>query len=250
MDPVIQFQDVSYTYDSRPVLQDISLDVRQGEFLGVVGPNGGGKTTLLKLMLGLLTPDTGSIRVLGDNPRNSRERIGYVTQFARFARDFPISVEETVLQGRLGRTGLIGRYTREDRRICEKAMVEAAVEKLRSRTVGTLSGGELQRTLIARALACEPEILLLDEPTSNIDMRGEQDIFDLLHQLNERMTVIVVSHDIAFISTFVHRIACLNRTLVCHQPDAVTGDVIRDMYGEDVGIIHHHHDTHGHHVVR
>ena len=241
MEPVIELDQVYFSFGDFPVVDRVSLAVEEGEFLGLVGPNGGGKTTLLKLILGLLAPERGSVRVLGGDPVERRRHIGYVPQFATFVRDFPITALETVLQGRLGRTRLLGGYTAADRRIAHRVMEEAEIGGLEQRPINALSGGQLQRVLIARALASEPRVLLLDEPTSNIDLRAEADIFDLLKRLNARMTIVVVSHDIAFISSYVGRIACLNRTLVCHQPAALTPELIRQLYGEDVQAIAHHH---------
>lgn len=241
MKPVVQVEDVSFSYTGPPVLKHITLEVQEGEFLGLVGPNGGGKSTLLKIILGLLKPTAGRVRVFGKPPQAGREDIGYVPQFASFLRDFPISVRDAVLLGRLGKTRLFGRYTRADKEAARTVMKEAHILHLRNRPIETLSGGQLQRVLVARALTCEPKLLILDEPTSNIDLRGEEDIFDLFRQLNERLTLIVVSHDIAFISEYVNRVACLNQTLVCHQAEAVCGELIEALYGEPVHAIHHAH---------
>ncbi len=239
MNPVIEIQDVSFGYDGPVILENLNLAVDQGEFLGIVGPNGGGKTTLLKLMLGLLEPDTGVVRVLGRAPSESRRSVGYVPQFVRFRRDFPISVEETVLLGRLGRAPALFGYSSADRDAAERAMRQAEVLAFRRKPLSALSGGELQRVLIARALAAEPELLLLDEPTANIDLRVEKDVFDLLKQLNAHATIVVVSHDIGFISRYVTRVACLNRTLICHTTDEITGEVITELYGRPVHMVHH-----------
>lgn len=238
---VIQLREVSFSYDGPPVLEGVSLAVQAGEFLGLVGPNGGGKTTLLKIILGLLRPRSGEVRVFGMPPEKGRTHMGYVPQFAAFDRNFPISVRETVLLGRLGRTRMWGGYTHADKSIAAAMMREVHVWDIREQPLETLSGGQLQRVLVARALACEPRILLLDEPTANIDMRGEEDIFDLFRKLNERLTIVLVSHDIAFISRYVSRVACLNQTLVCHRTEAITGDIIEDLYGEPVRMIHHAH---------
>ncbi len=235
----ISVDGVSYAYGEIPVLEEVDLEVAVGDFLGLVGPNGGGKSTLLKLVLGLLTPTAGRITVLGKSPLEGRHRIGYVPQFTSFSRDFPISVESTVLLGRLGKTRILGGYRNKDRRIARRAMAQAQVLELRNRRLATLSGGQLQRVMIARALACEPEVLILDEPTANIDLRAEQDIFDLLAQLDGRMTIVVVSHDVGFISQYVTRVACLNRTLVCHHTDSINGEVIKALYGSHVKMIHH-----------
>ena len=172
-------------------------------------------------------------------PHATHKMVGYVPQYARFARDFPISVEETVLLGRLGTARLLGGYGSADREVARRAMAETEVLALRNRPLGTLSGGQVQRVLVARALACEPRILILDEPTANIDLRGETEIFDLFKALNRRMTIVVVSHDIGFISRYVTRVACLNRTLLCHQPLPIGTEVIERLYGMPVQRIPH-----------
>ncbi|KHF25196.1 metal ABC transporter ATP-binding protein [Solemya velum gill symbiont] len=236
---VIEIDNVSFSFGEIPVLRDVSLSIEAGEFIGLVGPNGGGKSTLVRLIAGLIEPGIGKVKVLGKTPRQARSAIGYVPQYPAFARDFPITVEQVVLMGRL--KGFTGRYRRDDREAVVRALKETEISRLATRPVGSLSGGELQRVLIARALVGDPQILLLDEPTANIDMRVENEIFDLLKLLNKRMTVVVVSHDIAFISGYVNRVACLNQTLVCHQTEALTSEAITHLYGENV-----HHIAHSH----
>lgn len=235
----VSFEDVSFSYDGPLVLEHIDLAIESGEFLGIVGPNGGGKSTLLKIMLGLLEPGAGRVVVLGKSAAEGRHKIGYCPQYISFPRDFPISVEAAVMLGRLGNTRWLGRYRGQDRTIAQEAMAVTELLDLRDRQIATLSGGELQRVLVARALASEPSILVLDEPTANIDLRLEEDIFDLLKKLNKRMTIVVVTHDIGFISEYVTRVACLNRTLVCHQTAAITGDTIGQLYGGQVTMIEH-----------
>jgi len=240
----IALHGVSYRYGGvagRPaVLEDIELEVAPGEFLGLVGPNGGGKSTLLKLVLGLLEPERGSVRVFGRRPREAQALLGYVPQFRTFARDFPISVEKAVLQGRLGHTRRLFGYGRADRAVAAGAMADVGITELAGRPLGTLSGGQLQRVLIARALACEPRIMLLDEPTANVDARVESSLFDLLRTLNRTLTIVVVSHDVGFISDYVERVACLNKRLVCHETSALSGEIIAEMYGGAAHMIHHH----------
>lgn len=240
--PVISIKDVSFSYSGPIVLDGVSLEVQEGEFLGVVGPNAGGKSTLLKLILGLLEPVSGTIDVLGCEPQSASRKIGYVPQYPAFGRDFPITVEQVVLMGCLGNSSLFKGNSRQDRWIAHRAMVETEVEGLAKRQISTLSGGQLQRVLVARALACEPQILILDEPTANIDMRVESDIFDLLKHLNQRMTIILVSHDVGFISQYVNRVACLNRTLVCHETSCINGQVIDELYGTHVHMVEHVHN--------
>jgi len=242
MNPVIEIDNVCFTYTREPVLKNISLAIAEEEFLGIVGPNAGGKSTLIKLILGLLEPDSGTIRVLGKTPAVSRSHIGYVPQYPTFSRrDFPINVRDTVLMGRLGITNWYGAYSGEDHSIAREAMEAVEVSDIANRPIGSLSGGQLQRVLIARALACKPEILILDEPTANIDMRVEEDVFGLLKQYNDHMTIIVVSHDIGFISGYVDRVACLNQVLVCHTTDEISGKTIEELYGAPVRMIHHLH---------
>lgn len=241
MTALIELEKVSFTYGGATVLRDIDLSVEKGEFLGLVGPNAGGKSTLLKLILGLLKPTRGSVRLFGNSPGTGRSRIGYCPQYTPFSRNYPITVEEVVLMGRLGRTHVLGGYTRQDREVARSAMRSTEVDSIRKENISELSGGQLQRVLIARALACEPEILILDEPTANIDQRVEVDIFELLKKFNQKMTIIVVSHDIGFISGYVTRVACLNRTLVCHETSELTGESIEELYGSHVSMIEHIH---------
>ena len=245
MTAAVDIAGLAFSYGDAPVLEGVDLRVDQGEFLGLVGPNAGGKSTLLKLILGLLEPQAGRVLVLGNPPTQARRLLGYVPQYPGFPRDFPITVEQVVLMGRLGLgTGwrrLVGGYTAADRSAARAALAEVQAENLVGRQIGTLSGGQLQRVLVARALVGEPRLLILDEPTANIDQRMEGEIFDLLRAINARMTILVVSHDVAFISAYVGRVACLNRTLVCHPTQAIDGRIIHDLYGEDVRQVAHAH---------
>lgn len=246
MSPVIEFENVSFSFNGPTVLESVDLTVQKGEFLGVVGPNGSGKTTLLRLVLGLLEPDRGRVRVLGGTPDEIRHRVGYVPQFARFRHDFPLSVEQMVLMGRLGPGIGLGGWRRQDRAAARRAMDELEIGDLAQRPIATLSGGQLQRALIARALTSEPEVLLLDEPTANVDFRLEERLFDQLKALTEHCTVLVVSHDVGFISRFVSRVACVNRRVETHTPAEMTGDTIESLYGAPVQMVHRaHHHHHG-----
>ena len=246
-DSVIKIRDLHFNYGDVPILEDINIDIQQKEFIGMVGPNGSGKTTLLKIILGLLVPDHGTVEVLGKPPVQSVKNVGYMPQFAPFTRDFPISVEETVLMGRLGKTSNMGFFSKEDKQLAAESMEAVEVLDLRKRSIGSLSGGQLQRALIARALTCNPEIMILDEPTANVDMKVEKDIFDLLKRLNEKITIIVVTHDIGFISKYIDRVACINRTLICHPTSELTGETIENLYGTHVHMVHHHHEGEDHH---
>jgi zinc transport system ATP-binding protein len=241
-DSVIKIRDLHFSYGGPPILEDINLDIQAREFIGMVGPNGSGKTTLLKIILGLLSPDSGSVEVLGKPPHQAVKEIGYMPHLAPFSRDFPISVEETVLMGRLGKTSNIGFFNKKDKQLAAQSMEAVEVLDLKKRAIGSLSGGQLQRVLIARALTCNPEIMILDEPTANVDMKVEKDVFDLLKILNEKITIIVVTHDVGFISQYINKVACINRTLICHPTSELTGETIENLYGTHVHMVHHHHE--------
>ncbi|MCC7204565.1 MAG: ABC transporter ATP-binding protein [Phycisphaeraceae bacterium] len=246
--PIVELSHVTFAYAQQgstgePVLDDVSLVVEPDDFLGVIGPNGGGKTTLLKIILGLLAPQTGTVRVLGQPPAKVRPRIGYVPQHAQIDITVPASVLDVVLMGRLHRSSWGLRYSRPDVEAARAALEQTAVADLANRRLGTLSGGQRQRVLIARALASDAKMLLLDEPTAGVDAQAERGLTDLLHQLNERIPIVMVSHDISFVSTHLKRVACLNRRLTCHRAGEVTSEIIAEMYGhQHVMLVHHEPD--------
>jgi len=247
MTPALSFEGVTFGFPgAAPAVEGVDLKVAEHEFIGLIGPNGGGKSTLLKLAAGLLRPDEGQVRVFGRAPAAARDEIGYVPQFAGFPRDFPITVEQAVLLGRLG--GQLGlRWKGPDRAAAARALEETELTPLARRPLNALSGGELQRVLIARALAAEPRLLLLDEPTSSLDQRAEEYILTLLKQLTGRMAVVLVSHDVGFVTEFVQRVACISRTLVCHETASLTGAVMGELYGHPVRAVDHSHGhDHGH----
>lgn len=236
---VIEITHVDFAYNGDLILEDVVLTVKEGDFLGVVGPNGSGKSTLLKIILGLIHPLRGRVRVFGQSPERARHLIGYVPQHADLDASFPISVTDVVLIGRLGRAPLLGSYRKIDQQAAQEAMQRAEIYDLRNSRFGTLSGGQKQRVLMARALVGKPELLLLDEPTASIDGRVEQDIYELLKRLNQRVTIILVSHDLGFISTYVNRVACVNRGLACNRTEDITGDVIEACYSGPVRMLKH-----------
>ncbi|MBN1915031.1 MAG: ABC transporter ATP-binding protein [Parachlamydiales bacterium] len=238
---VIDIQKLSFFYEKGvKILDNINLRIHEKEFLGIVGPNGGGKSTLIKLMGGLISPVKGKIVVLGKSPKTMRTEIGYVPQFSTCEKHFPISVRDMILMGRLGKTSWGGFYRKKDKAMVAKIMEELEISSWKDRPIGMLSGGEFQRVLIARALVCDPKILLLDEPVSSTDPQAEENIFDLLKRLNERVTIIVVSHDIGLISHYVHRVACLNITLVCHKTSQLTDVLLQEIYKTPIRFIQHY----------
>lgn len=243
--PAVKLANVSFAYDGTPVIVGADLTVDCGEFVTVVGPNGGGKSTLLRLVLGLLQPDSGSIEVFGCGPEESSPRMGYVPQHSATDPSFPATVLDVVLMGRLGHTRTFGNYTRDDVSVARAALADVELSELSKRPFSKLSGGQRQRTLIARALAAEPDILLLDEPTANLDIAMENELYEILQRLRERLTVLLVSHDLAFVSGFTDTVACVNRTVAVHTTSEVTPELINELYGRDVRFVRHDHLTGG-----
>lgn len=243
MIPAVRLEDVSFSYDGHPVLRDVNLTIHERDFATVVGPNGGGKTTLLKLMLGLVVPSSGTVAVFGGPPELSRGRIGYVAQHSGADPHFPIRVLDVVLMGRLGgRT--IGAMSADDRAAAASALREVELERHARRAFSGLSGGERQRVLIARALASRPDLLLLDEPTAHLDVMMESELFRLLERLSERLTIILVSHDLGFVSGLARTVVCVKQTVSVHPTSEMTGDLVRELYGRDVRMVRHH-EEHG-----
>jgi zinc transport system ATP-binding protein len=238
--PAVQVTNVDFAYNgAEKILAHVNLTIEPGEFVGVIGPNGGGKTTLLKLLMGFLTPQAGEIRILGNEPQKNRRIIGYVPQFNLFDRDFPITVRKAVLMGRLQGNNIFKRFSKEDMRIVVESLAKMEVDNLLDKPLKELSGGQLQRVMIARALACSPKILLLDEPTANVDIHAEKGLFELLQNLKGQVTVLVVSHDIGFISKYVERVACVNCQLFVHDTMDLTPDALAKVYHIPVKAIHH-----------
>jgi len=238
--PVIEIQDVSFAYEEALILENVNLRVEALDSVCIVGPNGGGKTTLLKLILGLLRPDQGKIRVFGKKPEQGRRLIGYVPQYAHYDPRFPVSVLDVVMMGRQGRR--FGNfYTEADKKAASQAVAEMKLEDISGRLFADISGGQRQRVLIARALTCDARLLILDEPTANIDLQAESGFYSILRQLNERMTILVVTHDVGFVSTFFKRVACVNRQVIIHPTSEVTGQIIQDAYAGDICLIRHDH---------
>lgn len=241
-EPAISMRNVSFSYGGAPVLENVDFSIGRREAVCLVGPNGGGKTTLVKLMLGLLTPGRGEVSLFGQPPRRSRRRAGYMPQHVQYDPRFPVSVMDIVLMGRLGQgglRGLTGWYGHDDRRAAIDALDQVDMAEHQHRPFSTLSGGQRQRVMIARALCCQPELLLLDEPTSSIDTAVEARLIELLEQLNRRMAIVMVSHDLGIVSRLVKRVICVNRRVVSHPTSELTGESIRDLYGGEVCLVRH-----------
>ena len=211
--PVIRVRDLSFSYGSHEVLKEINLTVYEGDYIAIIGPNGGGKTTFTKLLLGLLTPTKGEITIFCKTVFDARQEIGYLPQYINFNMDMPINVFDIVLQGRLTPNKLF--YSHEDKQIALVQLEKMRIGDLKERKIKELSGGQRQRVLLARALAKQPRILILAEPTASIDPEGQKDIYDLLKKLP--LTKIIVSHDIQVLFEGVNRVAHINKTLYLHE---------------------------------
>ncbi len=229
-DPIIRIADLDFAYNGQRVLEDVNLEVWEGDFIAMIGPNGGGKTTLLRLMLGLLKPERGQIRVMGKPATRVSHHIGYVPQDVHINRSFPISALDVVLMGKLAPGKRWSKNNNQDRRDALEAMERIDMAGYAHRRIGELSGGQRQRVFIARALVTRPRLLLLDEPTASIDSKGQSEFFRLLKRLNKDITIIVVSHDLLVISTYVKSVACVNRRLHYHRQSEITGDMLETMY--------------------
>ncbi len=230
--PVVSITDVSFAYNRNPVLEHINLTVGQGEFLAVLGPNGGGKTTLLKILLGLLEPDIGTVRVFGHPPTIVRGRIGYVPQHVVMQPSFPISVLEVTLMGlQSSRRPGFG-YNKKDRQLAMTALERVGMKEMATQRMDSLSGGQRQRALVARALVGEPDLLVFDEPTANIDPQGKLCLYELLASLEQGITIILVSHDPVVASVSVTSVAAVNKTLITSHTDKLTPEMLALVYGD------------------
>ncbi|NLN75340.1 MAG: metal ABC transporter ATP-binding protein [Armatimonadetes bacterium] len=244
-DPLIEIENVTILHNGLKVLDSVSLTVSRGEFTAIVGPNGSGKSTLVKAVLGLIKPDCGKIRVFGvpvDQLHGQRSRIGYVPQIFNIDLNFPISVLETVLMGTYGRIGVGKRPKTEDKAAAMAALEKVGIADLKDRPLARLSGGQRQRVFIARALADQPELLVLDEPTTGVDMTTTGNLYSLLRELkNDGVTIVLVSHDVGVVASYIDTIACLNVSLVAHcRPDEeVCSRALTDMYGSHAAYFHH-----------
>jgi zinc transport system ATP-binding protein len=238
-EPIIQLRDLWFAFNGQPVLREVNLAVPRGDFMVVIGPNGGGKTTLLKLMLGLLTPTRGTVSVFGESPRRVSHRIGYVPQNVHINKDFPVSVLDVVLMGRLRTSRGWSRHTREDRRVAQEALEQMRVWPFRDRRIGELSGGQLQRVFIARALVSAPEILFLDEAMASIDAQSRGEFNEALQTLNETVTIVAVSHDLMILSSHVKSVACVNGELYHHDSGEITREMLDAAYHCPVDLVAH-----------
>lgn len=245
---IIELKNVSFSYGSFPVLQNISFNIHEGDYLGIVGPNGGGKTTLLKLILGLLNPTQGEIKLFGKRIEEFKNwpKIGYVPQkLLNFDQNFPATVEEIVTMGLYGKKGLFRRLNKGDRKQIDQAIDYAEISEYRMRLIGELSSGQQQRVFIARAMAARPAIIFLDEPTVGVDIKAQKKFYNLLQKMNQSLniTLVLISHDIDVVARETTEVACINQILIYHgsPKEFIKTETLEKLYGKDVKFILHKH---------
>jgi len=235
----------------KTVLQDISISVNDGVFLAIIGPNGGGKTTLIRMLLGLEKPSSGEIRIFGKKLKNFKEwhKIGYVPQRASHVdSSFPATVLDIVKMGRTSQRKLFSTFSQEDKNLVHDAMLKMDVLDLTDKMIGTLSGGQRQRVMIARALASKPEILILDEPNTGVDMLSQKSFYALLRKLNkeDNITIVFITHDIGVIADDIARLFTINqKAIICNNPkQTLSCEEMSDLYGIEAHLLHNHKHEH------
>ena len=238
--PIIEIKDLSAGYDGKPVLHDVNLTIYEHDFLGIIGPNGGGKTTLIKCILGLLKPYSGEIIYLENKNRNRTGlSVGYLPQYSSIDRKFPISVEDVILSGLNVQKSLISRFSKEQRDKVKAVIARMGLEGLEKRAIGQLSGGQLQRALLGRAIVSDPSVVILDEPSTYIDKQFEARLYELLAEINKECAIVLVSHDIGTVLQQVKTIACVNETLDYHPTSEVTGEWLEKNFHCPIELLGH-----------
>lgn len=236
----IRINNLSVYYGQTPAITGVCFDVVDGEYLGIIGPNGGGKSTLLKAILGLVPLTSGDVQIYGKAPEKNKELVGYVPQVISIDKRFPITLLEVILTGRI-KTGLspFFRFTNSDREIAYELIEKVGLQGLENRQISRLSGGEFQKMLIARAITMNPKLLLLDEPTANVDENSRNQIYNLLEELNRNMTIVMVTHDLFAVSSKIGRLACINDHLIYHGKPELSENIVNKLYGCPVDLIAH-----------
>ncbi|MBQ8360726.1 MAG: ABC transporter ATP-binding protein [Bacteroidaceae bacterium] len=245
MTPLMTLQDIAAVYDTKEVLHDISLTIYERDFLGIIGPNGGGKTTLVKILLGLMSPVSGTVTCYRDGNPVAGVRMGYLPQYSRIDHRFPISVYDTVCSGLASQAGLAVRLSREQHERVGNVIHEVGLEGVERCAIGSLSGGQLQRALLARAVVSDPELLILDEPDTYLDRRSESQLYRLLADMNKRCAIVLVSHDIGTVLQNVRSIACVDTTIDYHpSTDSISASWIEEHLGCPIELLGHGHFPH------
>ena len=234
MEEIVELKNISAAYEGTTVLHDVNFTIRDKDFVGIIGPNGGGKTTLLKVILGLLKPTAGEVVYHGAK----QALFGYLPQNSRFDARFPISTREVVLSGLLSEKGIFRRYTRQDKAKADELLATYGMGDFRERPIGELSGGQMHRVFLCRAIISSPRVLILDEPSTYVDSKFEQEFYSLLNDLNHRMSIVMVSHDLGTICSYVKTIACVNRTLYYHDSNLITPEQM-ELYNCPIELLTH-----------
>jgi zinc transport system ATP-binding protein len=238
MGKILEIKDVTAGYDDEVVLRDINLVINENDFIGIIGPNGGGKTTLLKVILGLIKPYRGVVRFNDDLRKKTFQSVGYLPQINMIDTSFPITVIDVVLSGLMSREGILSRYSGKQKELAENLLDQMGILYLKKKNIGELSGGQLQRVYLCRAIISSPSLLMLDEPNTFVDSRFETDFYGILKRLNREMAIIVVSHDVGTISWYVKTIACVNGNLHYHPSNIITQEQLAS-YNCPIQIITH-----------
>lgn len=239
---LISLHNVGVTYDGCTALEGVNLDIYEDDFIGIIGPNGGGKSSLVKAIMGAVK-HSGHIEISESLRKGKHYKIGYMPQINQFDMRFPISIEEVVLSGLQTEKGFFGRYTKEDKLLVHNTLEKMGIAELASRPIGEVSGGQMQRALLCRAIISEPKLLILDEPTNFVDNRFEQEFYALVEELSKNMAVMIVSHDLGTITSIVKSIVCVNRTVHRHNSNILTEEQLRN-YNCPIQIVSHGHIPH------
>lgn len=239
MDKLIELEKVTAGYGNKIVLKEVSLTIFKDDFLGIIGPNGGGKTTLLKVILGLVAPKSGTVRFFDGEKNVSSIKIGYLPQLNNIDKKFPISVRDVIASGLASEKPTFRSFTNEQNERMEKVISQMGLNDLSQRPIGELSGGQLQRVLLGRSIVSHPQILILDEPNSYVDKRFESHFYQLLEEINKESAVILVSHDIGTVLSMVKNIACVNETLHYHSGSNVSAEWLGEKYACPIELIGH-----------
>ena len=239
MNPIIQIEELYAAYDEKTVLRNVNLSVYERDFLGIIGPNGGGKTTLIKSILGLHQPQKGKIRFYKEGKEVPEINMGYLPQYNNIDKKFPISVYEVILSGLSKQKSIFRKYSNEQHKIVRQMIVRMGLEGMDKRAIGELSGGQLQRALLGRALVSNPEVIILDEPNTYIDKRFEAKLYSLLEDINKERAIILVSHDIGTVLKNVKTIACVNETVHYHPDTEVPTEWLEEHFGCPIEMLGH-----------
>ncbi len=239
---LVELTDITAGYDGTVAIENVAFSVREQDYIGIIGPNGGGKTTLLKVILGILQPFSGKVSLPG-SPDGKRDFIGYLPQINNIDKKFPITVQEVVLSGIMSRKGIFTRYTKEDKLLVRELLANTGIDHLRKKVIGELSGGQMQRAFLCRALISKPKLLMLDEPNTYVDNKFEGELYELLAKLNEKMAIVIVTHDLGMVSRYVKSIACINKVLH-HHPSNIISQEQLNSYNCPIQLITHGHVPH------